>query len=281
MPRFTSPFELQTKPRGASAYTITNGLRIHYLEYGQGEVDIIIVPGITSPAITWEFVAEELAKDYHVYVVDVRGRGLSDKPTSGYRLTDYAADTAGLIQALNLDHPIVLGHSMGARIAAALGTLFPDVPGPTVLADPPLSGPGRAPYPTPLESFVKSLHEAQAGATAEDMRRYFPTWTDEQLRLRAEWLPTCDETAIVETYRNFHEEDFFTYWGRVRPPVLFIHGEESPVVPGAAIEEIRAANPEAEVVSVSNAGHMIPWDNLSGFLIAVRRFVDSIDERNP
>jgi N-formylmaleamate deformylase len=268
---------LSTNPRGSSAYITVNGLRIHYLEYGQGEVDLVVIPGITSPAITWEFVAEKLSRDYHVYVMDVRGRGLSDKPPSGYDLSDYAADTAGLIRALNLDRPVVLGHSMGARITAALGTLFQGLPGSTILADPPLSGPGRAPYPIPLVSFVNSLREAQAGATAEDMRRYFPTWTEEQLRLRAEWLATCDETAIVETYRNFHEEDFFPYWERLRAPILFVYGEESPVVPETAIEEIRAVNPQAEIVSISKAGHMIPWDNLPEFVDEVRRFINVVE----
>jgi len=57
---------------------------------------------------------------YRVTVPDVRGRGESDRAASGqYRLTDYAADVAGLVAALNLRTPAVLGHSMGARIAAA------------------------------------------------------------------------------------------------------------------------------------------------------------------
>jgi N-formylmaleamate deformylase len=252
-----------------------NGLRLHYLEYGGGSPDLVIVPGITSPAITWEFVAEELAWDYHVFVMDVRGRGLSDKPSAGYRLTDYAADTAGLVEALSLDEPVVLGHSMGGRIAAALGALYPEAAGTLILADPPLSGPGRDPFPTPLEVYVEALREARAGATADDMRRYFPTWTDDQLRLRAEWLPTCDETAIVETYRNFGREDFFFYWTRLRPPTLFLYGEESEVVPKGSIGEVAKSNPEAKVVGVPDAGHMIPWDNLPGFLAEVRRFTST------
>ena len=54
-----------------------NGIRQHYLRYGgQGPV-VILIPGITSPAITWGFVAERLAEKYDTYVLDVRGRGLS------------------------------------------------------------------------------------------------------------------------------------------------------------------------------------------------------------
>jgi N-formylmaleamate deformylase len=262
--------------RGESGYVSANGIRIHYLAYGQGDVNLVIVPGITSPAITWEFVSEELARDYRVYTMDVRGRGLSDKPSFGYLLPDYASDTAGLIEALGLDPPVVLGHSMGARIAAALGALHPNAAGPLIVVDPPLTGPGREPYPFPLDVYVDALHEAQAGATADDMRAYFPTWTDEQLQVRAEWLATCDETAVVDTYENFAREDFFGYWKRLRPPLLFLYGEESPVVPRSGVEEIGATNPAAEIVDVPSAGHMIPWDNLPGFLGEVRRFVDSM-----
>jgi N-formylmaleamate deformylase len=246
-------------------------LRHHYLEYGSDGPALVVVPGITSPAITWEFISERLASDFHVYTLDVRGRGLSDRARPGaYGLPDYAADVAGLISSIGLERPAVLGHSMGARIAAALGALHPGSHGPLVLVDPPLTGPGRDPYPFPLQIYVDQLHEAYAGANADDMRRYFPSWSHRELQIRAEWLPTCDETAVVETYENFHAEDFFGYWRSVQPPVLFVYGLESPVVPSGALEEVRAANPAAELTGIPGAGHMIPWDNLEEFIAAVR-----------
>jgi N-formylmaleamate deformylase len=261
-------------PQGRSGHAEANGLRHHYLEYGSEEPTILVVPGITSPAITWEFVSQRLAADYRVCTIDVRGRGLSDRARPGaYGLRDYAADVAGLIAALGLERPVVLGHSMGARIVSALSALHPGAAGPLLVVDPPLTGPGRDPYPFPLQIYVDQLHEAYAGASADDMRRYFPSWSHRELQIRAEWLPTCDETAVVETYENFHTEDFFGYWTQVRPPVLFMYGLESPVVPGTALEEVQAANPVAEVVGIAGAGHMIPWDNLEEFLGAVRAFV--------
>ncbi|MEG2269582.1 MAG: alpha/beta hydrolase, partial [Acinetobacter sp.] len=54
-----------------------NGVRIHYLRYGGKGHPLILIPGITSPAITWEFVAERLGQVFDTYVLDVRGRGLS------------------------------------------------------------------------------------------------------------------------------------------------------------------------------------------------------------
>ena len=259
--------------RGASGFVEANGIRQHYLEHGDGPVEIVIVPGITSPAITWEFVAEELARDYRVITLDVRGRGLSDRPESDYSLPEYAADVSGVIATLGLRRPVVLGHSMGARIAIALGALHPDAPGPLIIVDPPLTGPGRDPYPTPLASFREQLAEAYAGTTAAAVRRFFPGWSEEALQLRAEWLPTCAEHAVVATYHHFDGEDVFAYWDALRPPILFIRGGDSPVISPAGERELRERNPAAEIVVTPGAGHMIPWDNLADFLAQVRAFV--------
>ena len=59
-------------------------------------------------------------------VLDVRGRGLSDTPADGFTLPEYAGDVAAVIDELELEPPVVLGHSMGARIAAAFGVLHAD-----------------------------------------------------------------------------------------------------------------------------------------------------------
>lgn len=265
---------------GQSRFVDANGIRLHFLEYGSGEKPtIVIVPGITSPAVTWEFVAEPLSRDHHVLTMDVRGRGLSDHPESGFTLPDYARDVAESLDALDLKRTILLGHSMGARIVAAFGALYPGRAVGYIVADPPMTGPGRPPYPTSEEDFIRSIRQAKAGATADDMRPYFPTWTDEQLALRAEWLPTCDVHAVAESHRNFHREDLFEYWRALPPPALFLYGSESPAVSAEAAAEVAAANPAAEVACVPGAGHMLPWDNLDGFLEPVRRFVAAVAER--
>jgi N-formylmaleamate deformylase len=253
-------------------YFGSGDVRLHYLEYGDGS-PVVVVPGITSPAITWGFVAEKLAVDYRMLVLDVRGRGLSDKPQNGFTLPDYAFDVAAMIGELDLGRPAVIGHSMGARIAAAFGVLHEDVSGPLIIIDPPLTGPGRLEYPTSLEQFMEQLARAREGASVDDIRPYFPTWDEEQLQLRAEWLPTCDETAVAETWRNFHTEDIFDYFRRLNVPAMFMYGGESPAVSAEGAQEVHATNPAFEMVEIPRAGHMIPWDNMGDFLTATRRFL--------
>ncbi len=270
---------MSTPPLGSRARSTevtANGIRQHCLDYGGDGPALLIVPGITMPAACVEFLALPLAERHRVISVDPRGRGLSEQPASGYALTDYADDLAALIETLGLERPIVLGHSMGARIAAALAAYHPGAAGAVILADPPLTGPGRDPYPVPIDPYVDSLRKAKEGATADDMRPAFPTWSDEHLELRALWLGTCSEAAIVETYERFHSEDLHALLPQIGVPVLFVYGSDSPVVPAAALPEVRGLLPGARFAAVDHAGHMIPWDNLDEFVAVILQFTGEL-----
>lgn len=258
---------------GRSIYLHANGLQHHLLGYGDGRRgDVLILPGITSPAATADFIARPIADlGYRVYVPDLRGRGATDIPGAGsYRLVDYAADAAALMAGLKLSSPIMIGHSLGARIAAACAVLHPiSDRGHLVLVDPPTSGPGRGGYPTSRESFLTQLHEAKRGTSLSEVRRFYPRWPLRELQLRTEVLASCDETAVLETHSGFETEDFFSYWAQLRRPAICIRGADSPVVPPDAVADLAARNPSIPIVRVSDAGHMVPWDNFHGFFQAL------------
>lgn len=250
-----------------------NGIRQHYLRYGGKGRPLLLIPGITSPAITWGFVAEQLAARFDVYVLDVRGRGLSESgPHLGYDLDSYAADAAGIISALGLKDCVVLGHSMGARIALRLGHNNPANIARMVLVDPPVSGPGRREYPAKLPWYVDSIRQSLKGMSAEEMRAFCPSWTEEQLQLRAEWLHTCDEAAIVETFERFHTEDVHQDVPHLPCPALLVVATRGGVILPEDEEELKTLSAHITVTRVADAGHMIPWDNLPGFIEAVMPF---------
>ncbi|MFT8675011.1 MAG: alpha/beta hydrolase [Acetobacter sp.] len=243
-----------------------NGIRQHYLRYGGNGTPLVLVPGITSPAITWGFVAEGLASKYDVYVLDVRGRGLSETgPDLDYDLDTYAADVRGFIDALGLKDVTLMGHSMGARIA--IRTARHDSTGLAglVLVDPPVSGPGRRPYPANLDWYTQSIRQARRGMTAEDMLKFCPSWTEEQRQLRAQWLHTCDELAIRITFEKFQTEDIHQDLPHLSVPTKLVVATRGGVILPEDEQEILGLNPAIEIVRVPDAGHMIPWDNLDGF----------------
>lgn len=254
---------------GRSRFVRANGLRHHLLEYGQAEKGtIVILPGITSPAATADFLAVPLSElGFRVIVPDLRGRGQSDvAPSGGYRIEDYAADVAGLVDALGISDEIVIGHSLGARIAAAYAVLHhPDKPRSLVLVDPPTCGPGRGPYPTTRASFLAQMNEAKRGSSIEEIRRFYPKWPERELNLRLEVLPSCDETAVLETHEGFEKEDFFAFWKEIKRPAILLRGADSPVVPPQAAADLAAANPQIPIIAIPGAGHMVPWDNFRGF----------------
>ncbi|MFD4253408.1 alpha/beta fold hydrolase [Amycolatopsis thermoflava] len=266
-----------------SRWVSSGGVRLHVLDYGPPDaVPVLVLPGITSPAITMDFVAREIAGPVRPLVLDVRGRGLSDDagdapgPLRGYDLDSYAADVTAVLSGLDLARPVLLGHSMGARIAAvAAVTGGHDLRG-TVLVDPPMSGPGRGPYPTTLEAFLGQLAQARRGTDADEVARAWPRWPRREQELRARWLSSCSRTAIEATHAGFESEDFFDAWPKVPAPVTLIHGAESPVVTPAGAAEAAAANPAARLVPVAGAGHMVFWDEPATALSTLREVLQAL-----
>lgn len=257
-----------------------NGIRQHYLRYGGDDGaratrdSVIIVPGITSPAITWGFVGETFGEAFDTYVLDVRGRGLSSaSETLDYSLDAQAADLIAFAAALELKRYSVVGHSMGARIGIRAAADAPTGLARLVAVDPPVSGPGRRAYPSKLPWYVDSMALARRGMDAQAMREFCPTWTEAQLQLRAEWLHTCDERAVRESFDGFHTDDIHVNLPSVTIPLMLMTAERGDVVMDADVEEIRGLAPQVVHVRVADAGHMIPWDNAPGFCRAFGDFL--------
>ncbi|HET7529327.1 MAG TPA: alpha/beta hydrolase [Mycobacteriales bacterium] len=244
------------------------GLRLSVLHYESAGPDLVILGGITSTATALDFIAHELSDRYNVIVPDLRGRGHSDRSTAGHHtLDDYVADLEAVIAAMSLSDPVLLGHSLGARIAARWAAERA-AHGPLLLVDPPMSNKQR-PYPTSWETFAAQMEQARAGTTADGVRHWFPDWPKRELAIRAQELPTCDETAVRETHEGFETDEFEVDWVRLTPPVTLLYGANSRMVTADDARRLAEMAPQAGVIAVPDAGHMVPWDNLPGFLAAV------------
>ncbi|HYC36595.1 MAG TPA: alpha/beta hydrolase [Usitatibacter sp.] len=255
-----------------------NGILQHYLRYGAGDVGrgtgnpaLVLVPGIITPAAVWDFVARRFGRAYDTYLLDVRGRGLSERgPQLGYTLDDYAADVIEFARAVGIGRYILLGHSMGARIAIRAARRAPEGLERVVLVDPPVSGPHRRAYPSKLEGVLKLLHAAYRGEAYEALTAPgVARWPEALTRVRAEWLHTCDERAVVETHRGFHEEDIHDDLPHIRIPAALIAAGKGDVIRAEDEAEIRALMPSIEVRRVEDAGHQVPVDDFEGFFAAV------------
>lgn len=255
-------------PSGATSRWVSGEVGLHVLDY-PGPADstsapIVLVPGISMPAMGMDFVARDLATTRRVLVTDVRGRGLSQSGDD-YSMATYAQDLEQVITALVPDGEAVLvGHSMGARIVTLVAARGRVEHGGVVAIDPPTSGPGRGAYPTTREAFLGQVEQALRGTTADEVAASWPSWPRREQEIRARWLGSCAPEAIGATHDGFESEDFFEWWPRVPAPIAFVPGADSPVVPTAVMDEVTRANPRASVHVVESAGHMVFWDNAEG-----------------
>jgi pimeloyl-ACP methyl ester carboxylesterase len=111
------------------ATTTPNGVSIHYDTFGSPDQPaVLLIQGLGAQMIGWrEGFCRRLAdRGHHVIRFDNRDVGLSQKfPDSGYTLADMADDTAGLLDALNIDTTHIVGQSMGGVIAQYLALNHP------------------------------------------------------------------------------------------------------------------------------------------------------------
>src|SRR5919112_4537344 len=112
-----------------------NGIRLHYTRTGGAKPPLVLAHGFSDDGLCWTPVAEALASDYDVILVDARGHGRSDAPEQGYGPVEHAADLHGVITGLNLQRPAVLGHSMGGATTLVLAGTYPEVPGAILVED--------------------------------------------------------------------------------------------------------------------------------------------------
>jgi pimeloyl-ACP methyl ester carboxylesterase len=103
-----------------------DGIKIRLAEWaGRGQA-ILCIHGITANCRCWDVMASALAPEYRVFAMDLRGRGRSDKPASGYSIEHHCRDIVALLDDLGLKRPVIMGHSLGAFISLAFAAHYPD-----------------------------------------------------------------------------------------------------------------------------------------------------------
>lgn len=112
-----------------SKFTSANHINIHYLdnssEHDQNELPIILMHGLSANAYSFSSILDRMA-DHYIISVDLRGRGLSDKPDENYSMNDHAKDIIGLMDHLEIETAVIGGHSFGARLSIYLAAKYPE-----------------------------------------------------------------------------------------------------------------------------------------------------------
>jgi len=117
----------------------SNGIRMHYWRTGGVEKPVMIMAhGITDYGLNWSTLASKFEDEYDIIMYDARGHGFSEKPDGPYDLKTHVEDLVGLIHALDIQKPILVGHSMGGSIAMLAAATYPDLFAGVIMEDPPM-----------------------------------------------------------------------------------------------------------------------------------------------
>lgn len=98
----------------------SNGVSLHVEDLGQGDPSLVFLHYWGGSSRTWRHAIAKLAPSFHTVAIDLRGWGQSEAAAEGYGLADLAADVGGVIAELNLSRYVLVGHSMGGKIAQTL-----------------------------------------------------------------------------------------------------------------------------------------------------------------
>ncbi len=241
---------------------------------GDGET-ILCLHGITANSRCFDYLASILTPKYRVIAMDLRGRGQSDKPPTGYSMEHHLRDINCLLDDLGLDRVILMGHSLGAFISTVFGAKYPDRTEKIILVD----GGGDL-SEEQMNKVFEGIRPAlerlgQIHPTADDylsiMKEapYIQPWTPE---IETYYLYEIEETEggvrtnidplhIQEEALNVRQLNIAEFYPELKCPVLILRATEGLVnpddilLPEDVIEKMIREIPKPEVVTVEGSNH--------------------------
>jgi pimeloyl-ACP methyl ester carboxylesterase len=265
--------------------TVTaNGITIAYEQQGNGP-DLLLITGVGYGGWFWHKVAPLLADHFRVTTFDNRGAGGSDKPAGPYTVEMMAADTAALLDALNIERAAVLGHSLGGYIAQLLVVNRPELVNKLILAGTNFGGQGVIPI-TPAAMSVLTNRQ---GEPMELIRRGIdiaaaPGLLERQAHLAEELIayrltnpvPPAQYTAQVMAGAGTWQwtaNRVDRQMAAIQIPTLILFGEFDQVVPPGNADLLAAKIPQAEIKILPNGGHIFPLELPQETAEIVKRFL--------
>jgi pimeloyl-ACP methyl ester carboxylesterase len=258
-----------------SAVCETHGVRLHYVRTGGAKPPVVLLHGLMGSGATWTPLARALEDDFDVVMLDARGHGHSSAPEHGYRYDDLARDVEEVIDALALNRPVLVGHSMGGMTAALVASRGRAPLGGLVLVDPSFLSPARE--RELAESDVAEQHrqllalpkaELLAHARARHPARsleIIELQTDARLRTSLHAFEVL--APPYPAYRDVVK--------RIDVPTLIVIGDD-PVVTLEMAVELRDSNGRVRIEQIRDAGHGLPFEQPARLADVVRAYLRAL-----
>jgi len=241
---------------------------------GRGK-NLLAVHGLTANCRCWNPIAGALTPRHRLSAMDLRGRGRSDKPASGYSIDIHAGDILALLDHLGMKEVVLLGHSLGAFISLVFAARNPSRVSRLVLVD----GGGKlsaeqtarvfAGIKTSLERLGKTFPSFEAYVGILRKAPFLQPWSEaleNYFRYEVEEVPAgvrprIRPEAIQEEIMNLTRMDVSLFYSQVQCPVLILRATEGVLysddillpedVVGRMVREI----PGAKRVDVEGTNH--------------------------
>ena len=278
---------------------ISQRLKLSYVDWGNPEAPpLILQHGGRDHARSWDWVAEELARDWHVIAPDLRGHGDSAwAPDGNYDMGPFVYDFAQLVHTLGHEQVSIIAHSLGGNIATRFAGLYPEKvrklvnieglgPSPKIRDQREAAGysnrfrkwiedrrkaAGRIPrrYPTIEAAYARMKEE---NGFLSDVQARHLTINGASRNEDGTWSWKFDPYLNVWPFEDVPDERTNELWRAITCPVLLLYGADS-----------WASNPELDgraqvfsdrrTVEFENAGHWLHHDQFNRFIAEVRGFL--------
>jgi pimeloyl-ACP methyl ester carboxylesterase len=299
-------------PEGWSeGFVHANGIRIHYYRAvpAPGKPVILAVHGVMDTGLSWASVASRLQGDYDIYMLDTRGHGLSDPFTSSDDRNTMLKDVIGAAQALGLEKPILMGHSMGGATVIRLGAEYPDFAKAIIVVDAGISAPGgrgggtrgrsagappatapsaaaAAPRPTPTTAPLAINMRGTPEAMVAQNNFSFDDLVARARRDNPRWSVTDCEywaTAIKRYHGPYTDETWQAMSGSMRtedglakiPVPMIILKADAPPETRQAHQEAARVMQKGKLVHIDNSGHNLQRDQPQRAAEVIKEFLSS------
>lgn len=238
-------------------YLHVNGVRLCCVDFGGEGAPVLLLHGLAGRGNEWRETASWLTERYHVYALDQRGHGRSDKGIEDYSREAYVNDIISVIEQLNLRLLTLIGQSMGGQNAYLVAARRPDLVSALIVVEAKTS---------PSANVQQSIHDWLNGwplpfPSLADARAYFGgdtlyahTWL-EMLEERADgYWPQFLIDDMVCSVADQATQDYADEWARLQCPTLLVGGERS-FLPQEELQEMANRLPNVRYEQVPGAGH--------------------------
>jgi non-heme chloroperoxidase len=258
---------------------LPNRVKLQYVEQGDPSgTPVLLLHGITDSWHSFERVLPHLPESIHAFALSQRGHGDADRPASGYRPQDFAADLAAFMSALDIGPAVIAGHSMGSSIAQRFALDYPERTLGLVLVGSVTTWRGHPDFVELWDSVVSTLTdpidlgfvlEFQESTLAQPVPPAFlETIVQESLKLPA-WVWNV---ALLE---GLLEADFSGELEKIKAPTLIVWGDQDTLT-GSEQEALAAAIAGSQLLVYPGAGHGLHWEEPARFAADLVTFTEKV-----